>query len=216
MRPAYLRKGSSHRETMTNYYKVQSSFYDSTRWTFLYGRRRIVEQLNISPGQTVVEIGCGTGSNFSSIQKSLENTGRLIGIDCSAPMLRKAEERAKHKGWTNVQLLDMEYGRETITRGRADVVLFSYSLSMIDDWRSAVACAHSELRPGGTAGVLDFCKTANNSAWFTKWLAMNHVLADRPHQEELHRLFKRRTYLKYEAWAGLWSFYLFVGTRRGE
>lgn len=214
MRPAYLRKGSSHRETMTNYYKLQSHFYDSTRWAFLYGRKRLVEALDIRQGDRVVEIGCGTGANFRAVQNCLQNSGELIGIDCSAPMLRKAEQRARQNGWTNVQLLDMEYGRESVTQGRADVVLFSYSLSMIEDWRAAISCAQSELRPGGYAGVLDFCKTENSTAWFTRWLAMNHVAADRPCTQELHRLFGKRTYSQYNAWSGLWSFYLFVGVRR--
>lgn len=213
MIPSYLRKGSSHRETMTNYYGLQSHFYDCTRWAFLYGRRRMVEQLHIRRGERVVEIGCGTGANFRAIQDGLQNTGELIGIDCSSPMLQKAEQRAYNSGWTNVRLLDMEYGKENVTQGRADVVLFSYSLSMIEDWQFALACACSELRPEGRAGVLDFCTAANSSTWFTEWLAINHVQANRPYHEELSRLFDGRTYMRYDAWAGLWSFYLFVGER---
>jgi S-adenosylmethionine-diacylgycerolhomoserine-N-methlytransferase len=199
---------------MTNYYKIQSHFYDSTRWAFLYGRKRLIEELDIRRGECVVEIGCGTGANFRTIQNRLQNTGELIGIDCSAPMLRKAEQRALQNGWTNIHLRDLEYGMEPVTDGRADVVLFSYSLSMIEDWRSALHCAQSELRPGGRAGVLDFCRTENSSAWFAKWLDVNHVAADRPCPEELHALFDKNTYLRYDAWAGLWSFYLFVGLRR--
>ena len=214
MRPSYLRKGSSHRETMTNYYSVQSHFYDCTRWAFLYGRKRLIEKLDIRPGERVVEIGCGTGANFGAIQAGLRNTGELIGIDCSGPMLRKAEQRAQENAWSNVRLLDLEYGKETVTQGQADVVLFSYSLSMIEDWQRALSCAVSELRPDGRVGVLDFCKAADSSNWFTGWLAMNHVQADRPYREELSRLFEERSYTRYDAWAGLWSFYLFVGGRR--
>jgi S-adenosylmethionine-diacylgycerolhomoserine-N-methlytransferase len=199
---------------MTNYYKVQSHFYDSTRWAFLYGRKRLIEKLDIRAGERVVEIGCGTGANFRAIQEGLQNTGELIGVDCSGPMLRKAEQRAQHNGWTNVQLLDLEYGKQTVTQGEADVVLFSYSLSMVEDWQRALSCALSELRRSGRVGVLDFCKAVNSSNWFTTWLAMNHVQADRPYQEELHRLFEERTYMRHDAWAGLWSFYLFVGGRR--
>ena len=110
-------------------------------------------------------------------------------------------------------MLDVEYGIEPVTRGRADVVLFSYSLSMIEHWRLALACAYSELRPGGRIGILDLYKTANASQWFAEWLAMNHVMTDRPYHEELCRFFEERTHLRYDAWAGLWSFYLFVGTR---
>src|SRR5215467_16311146 len=132
---------SDHRQTLTPYYRIHSHFYDATRWAFLYGRRRLVEKLEIVPGERVIEIGCGTGANFAAIQSNLGNTGELIGIDCSAPMLRKAAERVRKSGWTNVRLLYLEYGKETITRGKAEAILFSYSLSMIADWELALACA---------------------------------------------------------------------------
>jgi S-adenosylmethionine-diacylgycerolhomoserine-N-methlytransferase len=214
MKPAYLRKASTHRETMSNYYRLQSHFYDSTRWAFLYGRERLIEQLEIQPGERVVEIGCGTGANFNAIQKRLRNTGELIGVDCSAPMLRKAAGRVQQRQWTNVRLLDLEYGKEAVTGGQADVVIFSYSLSMIGEWDQALSCARLELRPGGRTGVLDFCKEQRNSNWFTEWLALNHVKADRPYLDELRRMFDQQTHRRQRVWGGLWSFFMFVGAPR--
>jgi S-adenosylmethionine-diacylgycerolhomoserine-N-methlytransferase len=205
---------SDHRHTMTAYYRIHSHFYDATRWAFLYGRRRLVEKLEIVPGERVIEIGCGTGANFAAIQSKLGNTGELIAIDCSAPMLRKAAERVRKNGWTNVRLLDLEYGKETVTRGKADAILFSYSLSMIADWELALACAHSELWPGGRIGVLDFCKSTNSSDLFAQWLALNHVQANRPYQQKLRHLFNEYAHTRYDAWAGLWAFYLYVGSKR--
>jgi S-adenosylmethionine-diacylgycerolhomoserine-N-methlytransferase len=202
-----------HRRTMTAYYRIHSHFYDATRWAFLYGRRRLVEKLEIVPGERVIEIGCGTGANFAAIQSRLGHTGELIGIDCSAPMLRKAAERVQKNGWTNVRLLDLEYGKEAITRGKADAVLFSYSLSMIADWELALACAHSELWPGGRIGVLDFCKSTNSSDLFADWLALNHVQVGRPYQRKLALLFDEHAHMRYDAWAGLWSFYLYLGSK---
>src|SRR5205814_3201717 len=108
------------------YYELQSGLYDATRWTFLYGRNRLIDSLNIRPGERILEIGCGTGRNFDLIQHYLQGTGELTGVDCSSPMLTKASQRIRTNGWKNVLLIDHEYGRETITRGRADVVLFSY------------------------------------------------------------------------------------------
>jgi S-adenosylmethionine-diacylgycerolhomoserine-N-methlytransferase len=213
MRPLYLRKTTSHRQKMTNYYHLQSQFYDATRWAFLYGRKRLVEKLAIRPGERVVEIGCGTGANFEAIQTALQNSGELIGVDCSAPMLAKAADRVRRQGWKNVRLLDLEYGPQTVTGGTADVVLFSYSLSMIEDWEEAVSCAGSDLRSGGRIGVLDFCKSESSSRWFADWLAMNHVKAGRPYHQMLQRFFDEQEHICHEAWAGLWSFYLFVGAR---
>jgi S-adenosylmethionine-diacylgycerolhomoserine-N-methlytransferase len=213
MRPRFLRKGSTQRETMTNYYGAHSSFYDATRWAFLYGRERLVEALDIVPGERVLEIGCGTGSNFDAIQKRLCKGGELIGVDCSAPMLRKAAARVRQKGWRNVRLLDLEYGKETIARGRADVVIFSYSLSMIEDWELSLACAQSDLWSGGRIGVVDFCKVSNGSSVFASWLATNHVNVDQPYRERLSQMFRTDLNSRYVAWAGLWSFYMFVGSR---
>jgi S-adenosylmethionine-diacylgycerolhomoserine-N-methlytransferase len=214
MTPAYLRKGATHRETMTNYYALQSHFYDATRWAFLYGRKRIVKELNIQAGERVVEVGCGTGANFSPIQDKLQNSGELIGIDCSAAMLHKAQERVQRNRWTNVRLMDMEYGHQRVTSGQADAVLFSYSLSMIADWENALACAQSELRPGGRIGVLDFCRSEDSAKWFANWLAINHVHADRPSELQLRRLFDEQLHVRSNAWGAIWAFYLFVGTRQ--
>jgi len=216
MKTDYLGAGSTHREPMTNYYCTPGRVYHGTRWMFLYGRQTLIEQVGIRPGDRVLEIGCGTGENFENIQRLLAGSGELIGIDCRPPMLQKARERMRQSGWKNVRLIDVEYGKETITRGRTDVVLFSYSLSMIPDWRMALACARSELWTGGRIGVVDFCKPVNSSKWFADWLALNRVNINEPYEQELSRLFRKTWHLRYDAWAGLWSFYVLVGIRNAS
>ena len=210
----HLRNASSHRQTMTNYYNVQTDFSDATRWMFVYGRETLIGHIDIRPGDRILDIGCGTGKNFDAIQERLRGSGELIGVDCSPTMLEKAEERIRSRGWKNVRLIDIEYGKEPLTRGRSDVVLFSYSLSMIPDWKLALACAHAELWPGGRIGVVDFLKLTNSSRWFSEWLELNHAIADRPYEAELRKLFHETAHRRCSAWGGLWSFYLFVGMRR--
>jgi hypothetical protein len=85
---------------------------------------------------------------------------------------------------------------------------------MIVDWELALACAHSELWPGGRIGVLDFCKSTNSSDVFADWLALNYVQVGRPYQQKLGSLFDERVHMRYDAWAGLWSFYLYLGSKR--
>ena len=207
---------TTHRQTVTSYYQIQSSIYDASRWTSFYGRNRVVDFLRIQPGESVLEIGCGTGKNFDLIQQCLHSTGELTGVDCSAPMLRKASERVRTNGWKNVLLIDHEYGAESIRPDGFDVVLLSYSLSLIPHWEMALACAQRELRPGGRIGVVDFCKPAESSKLFSDWLAVNQVRTDQPYEQRLLETFQKRTHLRYNAWAGLWSFYMFVGERSAQ
>src|SRR5262245_34329087 len=75
----------SHRSTMSNYYRHQSHFYDATQWMFLYGRNSVVEQTDIRPGDRVLDIGCGNGSNFEAIQRRLRGSGEILGVDCARP-----------------------------------------------------------------------------------------------------------------------------------
>jgi hypothetical protein len=60
---------------------------------------------------------------------------------------------------------------------------------------------------------VDFCRVANGSNLFASWLATNHVNVDRPYEQMLCRLFRPEIQARHVAWAGLWSFYTFVGAR---
>jgi S-adenosylmethionine-diacylgycerolhomoserine-N-methlytransferase len=67
-----------------------------------------------------------------------------------------ARDRATHGGWTNVTLLEADAGNLDLPDGCATVALFSYSLTMMPEWRRAIDTAHRLLAPGGTIGVVDF------------------------------------------------------------
>jgi S-adenosylmethionine-diacylgycerolhomoserine-N-methlytransferase len=200
---------------MAQYYRFHSSIYDATRWVFLFGRARIVKDLKIRPGDTIIEIGCGTGHNFGRLQSRLKCNGRIVAVDCSPPMLAKAQARVRRHRWTNVEVIDLEYGSTPVIAGRADAVLFSYSLSMIPNWQQVLKCAKAELRSGGRVGVVDFCAVENQSiaSYFNDWLRWNHVEADRPYDAVLTSTFDQSTFRKSSGLGGLWAYFRFTGTR---
>jgi len=206
---------AGHRETMSRYYAWHAPVYDATRWTFLFGRNAILEDLALRPGETVVEIGCGTGHNFQRVLDSIGERGELIGVDCSEPMIARCRRRIRKRAWRNVRLMDQQYGRAPVTGGSADAVLMSYALSMIPGWKSALECAAYELKPGGRIGVVDFCMNERTvrTAQFARWLEINHVQVDRPYREELAARFHPVRCVTTPAFGGLWSYYRFVGSR---
>src|SRR5262245_34833630 len=134
----------TQRQRMARYYKFHSKIYDTTRWMFLFGRNRIIQDLAIRPGETVIDIGCGTGGNVEAVQTRLEGRGQISGVDCSPAMLSRASRLSHRTGWANVDVFDYEYGTVPVNEGKTDVVLMSYSLSMIPAWQQALKCAKAE------------------------------------------------------------------------
>jgi demethylmenaquinone methyltransferase/2-methoxy-6-polyprenyl-1,4-benzoquinol methylase len=93
-------------------YQKGARFYDLTTWLYYTAgmriglwRRLVVEALALRPGDTVVEIGCGTGLNFAPLQKAVGGTGRIIGVDISEAMLDRAKRRVRDAGWNNIELV---------------------------------------------------------------------------------------------------------------
>jgi SAM-dependent methyltransferase len=68
-------------------------------------RRDLVTRLAPRRGETILDVGCGTGRNFTQIQQRIGPEGRIIGLEQSPEMLAQARARVLQNGWTNVELV---------------------------------------------------------------------------------------------------------------
>jgi demethylmenaquinone methyltransferase/2-methoxy-6-polyprenyl-1,4-benzoquinol methylase len=100
------------RDAVRDVYDRRARFYDLAVWGYyLMGmpigkwRRMGVEALELQPGDTVVEVGCGTGLNFALLQKAIGPDGKIVGIDISENMLDRARSMVRDKDWRNVELV---------------------------------------------------------------------------------------------------------------
>jgi demethylmenaquinone methyltransferase/2-methoxy-6-polyprenyl-1,4-benzoquinol methylase len=117
-------------------------------------RRRAVAALRLKPGDTVLEIGAGTGRNFPYLVEAVGPTGTVIGVDASPGMLAEARELIERNGWANVELLHQDATQLDVDRD-VDGVLFSLSYSAMPEPRPALAQAWKRLRPSSRVVVLD-------------------------------------------------------------
>ena len=194
--------------SLQRYYHFQSVIYDLTRWSFLFGRRRLVQQLITSPPpQRILEIGCGTGTNLRWLAQSLPETA-ITGLDLSPHMLGKARRKTMAFG-SRVELRQMEYSQPLDPQG-FDVVVFSYCLSMINPgWEQAVIAADQDVAPGGKVAVVDFHNSAFSA--FRAWMGVNHVRMDGHLLPFLKEMFPRNHTLIRTGYGGLWSYVMFTG-----
>lgn len=77
-------------------------------------------------------------------------------VDLCDSLLAVARKRCDARGWKNVEAVHADATLFRPVEGCANVVTFSYSLTMIPDWFAAIDNALAILRPGGTIGVTDF------------------------------------------------------------
>ena len=101
-------------------------------------------------------MGGGTGWNLEQLGPRIDALARAYIVDFSPSMLQVARRRIVERGWKNVEAVEADAIRFRPPEGQADVVTFSYSLTMIPDWFAAINNACSILKPGGVIGVVDF------------------------------------------------------------
>src|SRR5947209_13281393 len=68
----------------------------------------LVERSGVAPGEMVLEVGCGTGAATVPLAEAVGDTGEVVGIDISEPMLAAARERISHSGLRNIMLLQAD------------------------------------------------------------------------------------------------------------
>lgn len=173
-------KGASHAhaEHMDAIYGLQRHFYDLTRKYYLLGRDRLIDALDMAPGQSLLEIGCGTGRNLAAIGRRYRHA-RLFGLDISSEMLKSADATLKRRGLDGRTVLrkadatDFDAAR-LFGVGEFDRIVFSYTLSMIPGWERALDAGVGALARGGQIHIVDFGTGAGLPGWFRmallRWL----------------------------------------------
>jgi S-adenosylmethionine-diacylgycerolhomoserine-N-methlytransferase len=178
------KEGHTQRERLNNLYRFQRHFYDLTRRFFLFGRDDLLRQMNVLPGEQVLEIGCGTGRNLLKLAQ-IEPKAKIFGLDAADEMLKTAAAKLlagnKQKEIILRQALAEEFNyRQTFElESPFDKIFISYSLSMFPKWREALLNALENLRPGGGLYIIDFWDGKGLPAWLialrTWWLSLFKV-----------------------------------------
>lgn len=173
----------SHAELMDGVYRYQRHVYDLTRKYYLLGRDRLIDGLDVPPGDAVLELGCGTGRNLVKTAQTFPQA-QLYGLDISAEMLETASVAIGRRDLSACVRLAQgdasDFDAETLFgRTGFDRVFVSYSLSMIPEWRRTVAAALDAVDDGGSLHVVDFGSQERLPGWFKTalraWLAKFHV-----------------------------------------
>ena len=140
--------------------------YDLVVWLWTLGRERTFREkllsfAGLTSGESVLDIGCGTGTLAIAAGRQVGPTGRVYGIDASPEMIARAERKAKRAG-AKIRLQNAIAESLPFPDAQFDAVLSTVMLHHLPRPARArlVAEARRVLRPGGRLLVIDFAKPA--------------------------------------------------------
>jgi ubiquinone/menaquinone biosynthesis C-methylase UbiE len=116
-------------------------------------RERAAETLALSPGDTVVEMGCGTGANFKFLRERVGASGRIVGVDLVPAMVGRARRRIDRAGWENVHVVRGDATQPPT--GDVDAALSTFLVGMLGEPAPAVRTWLGRVRSGGRVTLLN-------------------------------------------------------------
>jgi demethylmenaquinone methyltransferase/2-methoxy-6-polyprenyl-1,4-benzoquinol methylase len=195
---------SFNKDSIINIYRKRAKHYDFTANLYYFigfreqaYRRDAVEALNLKKGDTVVEIGCGTGLNFSLLQASIGPEGLIIGVDLTDKMLEQAHNRIENHGWKNVKLIHCDAAEYSFPEGIGGA-LSTFALTLVPEYEKVIANAALSLASGKRMVVLDFKRPKGWPMWairlgvfLTAPFAVSLKLAERHPWEAMRKHFEK-------------------------
>jgi SAM-dependent methyltransferase len=136
----------------------------------------LLARLGDIAGQSVLEIGCGTGAMTLPIAAAVGEQGRVVAVDISEPMLGAARQRVGERGLRNVTLLlgdaqvfDFEPAAFDLATSRMGVMFFA-------DPAAAFRNIAGALKPGGRLVFACWAPLAENRHWLISYdIALRHL-----------------------------------------
>ena len=182
------------------WYDLISPLYDIGATGSGRPRREAAAELRLEPGDTVLDLACGTGLNFPIIEAGIGSEGLLIGLDYSSGMLAKARRKVQRKGWGNVRLIQADARtlsedllKEHANVDRIDKVLCTLGFTVIPDWEAVFEQSWALLKPGGRYAIMDWhVKQRNLFSWFLNSVSRGDV--SRPTWAPLERMMEDYSY----------------------
>lgn len=201
-------------QQLVNTYRKRAKYYDwLSRLYYLIGfrytgyRKKAVKALGLKQGDTVVEIGCGTGANIPLLQEEVGPTGKIIGVDLTDAMLEQARQQVAQAGWKNVELVQGDAENYVFPRD-IDGVISTYALTLSTDYEKVIASGTQALKTGRRWVLLDF-KAPND---WPRWLVRLGMLLIRPFGSRMYMVDRHpwEVFPKYLHKVTMRNFYLGV------
>jgi len=149
-------------------YRRRALFYDFQLALAEPVRRRAIERLGLKRGDTVLDVGCGTGLSFDLLEQRIgHDAGKIVGIEQSSDMIAQARARCERNRFGNVTLITSPVEEADIPV-LADAAIFHFTHDILRT-PAAVAKVIRHLKPGARV-------VATGLKWARPWALPTNLM----------------------------------------
>ena len=125
-------------------------------------RDRVIQSLEIRPGERIADIGSGSGYFVFALAKAVGPAGKVYAVDVDQDMTDLVAQRAKTEGVENIQVILARPDDPLLTANGIDLIFTSNTYHHIKDRVSYFANLRKYIRPGGRMAIIEF----DRRSWF--------------------------------------------------
>lgn len=133
-------------------YREHAAGYDASALRTMALRYRTVWNLDLRPGDAVLDVACGTGLSFALLEEAIGPSGRLVGVELSPEMAAIARARIERAGWRNAQLIVARMEDAALAPNSLDAVAFNFTHDVLQS-EQALANIFAACKPGARVAV---------------------------------------------------------------
>jgi SAM-dependent methyltransferase len=136
----------------------------------------LLARLGLRSGESVLEIGCGTGALTVPLAEAVGGEGRVVAVDISEPMLGAARQRIGESGLGNITLLLGDAQVFEFEPAAFDLATSRMGVMFFGDPAAAFRNIGSALKPGGRLVFACWAPLEENSHWLVSYdIALRHL-----------------------------------------
>ena len=136
-------------------------------------RVEILEAIGLEPGESVADIGAGTGLFLEPFSAAVGDSGTVYAVDISPQFIDHLEERAKEEGYSNVEVVLCDERDSRLPANSVDAIFVCDTYHHFTYPQTTLASLRRALRPGGRMIIVDFERIEGVSS---EWI-LGHVRA---------------------------------------
>ena len=133
-------------------YRAHARTYDASALRTLPLRYRTLWNLELRPGDAVLDVACGTGLSFPLIEEAIGPSGHLVGVELSPDMAALARQRIERAGWRNAALIVAPIEDAKLAPNAFDAVAFNFTHDVLQS-EAALANIFAACKPGARVAV---------------------------------------------------------------